>query len=663
MILLFGSSGLLGWYIYEYFKDFYEILPITSNEFNILTDQVIPFIEKYKPSIIINCTNAFNNSFKDQLHINSLFPYKLSKLKNVHVIHISTNGVFSGMTGNYDEDSPSDALDAYGITKLLGETDRVTVIRTSILGESKRNKNCFMEWLKTQKKIIGFDNHYWNGVTCLYLAKYIKYIIDNNRYWYGVRHIYDETRYSKYELANTIKSIYHLDLSIEKDTNQYKDLCLKTKFKSFFRKPNLMTDLLEQKIFTSIRNKQVGVYENRLECRFCKTMTDKILHLGDRFGLAGGFLKSKDEEDYVYPLTLRLCPSCNYIQCQEEVSPDQLFKKHYFYFSSMIPSLVKHFKEFAEWIQERYPKDSKIIEIGCNDGVLLHPLLELGFENLIGIDPSHTIKNIDSRIMTFPTYFNGAVTNLILDKYGPQDLFISCNSFAHINDMDSILKNMKRILKEDTGIALIEVHYSKHIFENKQFDFIYHEHVGYYTITSLYNICCMYGLSLVDVIHIPNHGGSIRCVIQNKITQDIPLSILTWMQQENFLFSETFFKEYQEDLFSWKETFKTKMYQLIADGKKVYGYGASGRANTLLNFTEITLEGIIDDALSKIGCFTPTLNIPIVDSSILYSDTPPDYVVILAYPYADYIMEKHTKYKGIFIIPLPDIRDISSYEY
>lgn len=215
MILLFGASGLLGWYVYEYLKIDFKIIPITSQEFNILTDDLNDLITKYNPSIIINCTNAFKESFKDQLYINSLFPYTLSKLKDIKVIQISTNGVFQGLTGNYHEDSIPDALDTYGITKILGETERVTLIRTSILGESNPNKKCFIEWLKTQSHIIGFDNHIWNGITCLYLAKYIKYIIDYNLFWKGIRHVYDSTHYSKYHLACLVKQIYNLPIKID----------------------------------------------------------------------------------------------------------------------------------------------------------------------------------------------------------------------------------------------------------------------------------------------------------------------------------------------------------------------------------------------------------------------------------------------------------------
>lgn len=661
MILLFGASGLLGWYVYEYLKDHFKIIPITSNEFNILTDNIDEIISKYKPSIIINCTNAFEGSFKDQLYINSLFPYLLSKLKDIKVIQISTNGVFKGFTGHYDEDSIPDAIDAYGITKILGETERVTLIRTSILGESNRNKKCFMEWLKIQTHITGFDKHLWNGVTCLYLAKYIKHIIDHNLFWKGIRHVYDPNDYSKYDLACLIKQIYYLPVRIDQDSSNHKDLRLKSKYQDIYKESNLKMDLLEQKLFTHIRQKKRGTFINRTTCRFCKTETQKIIHLGDYFGLAGGFLKELSEEDYVYPLTLRLCNHCKYIHCEQEINPDELFKKHYFYFSSMIPSLVTHFEDLAQWIHTRFPLDTKIVEMGCNDGVLLNPLYKLGFKNLIGVDPSHTVKHISNTDITiYNSYFDDSTTDSILKNHGEQDLFISCNSFAHINDMDPIIRNISKVLKKMTGKAIIEVHYAKHIFENKQFDFIYHEHVGYYTIASLFNIFDLYGLSMTYVEHIPNHGGSLRCIIENKPNYYVPPSISEWLDKEAYLYNFDFFKNYETELVQWKKEFQNKIYKLIADGKKVYGYGASGRANTIMNFAEVAPEALIDDAPSKIGSFTPVLNVPIVNSDILYSEDSPDYVIIFAWPYANYIMEKHKKYKGTFIIPLPDIKEIQN---
>jgi len=563
-----------------------------------------------------------------------------------------------------EEDIPN-ANDTYGISKMLGENINGTVIRTTLVGESKTNKNCLIEWLKSNKNktIRGFIRDYWNGVTCLTIAEEVAKIIAQNLYWSGVRHIISDNMISKYELCKYINHVYELNLTINPHAHVYRNIILKSKYNQLTITDSLLTQIHKQKIFTLMNSKTNGTYINKIDCRFCNTKTNDILHLGNKYGLAGGFLESLDKlsEDKVYPLSLVICPRCKYIQCKQIVSSDELFKKNYYYYSSMIGTLVKHFNDFAEIIYTRYPnKNTKIIEIGCNDGVLLHPLKKLGYNNIIGIDPSRTILNIDKSIQTYNEYFNDNITETILQKHGKFDIFISCNSFAHIDDMNTIMKNIKKILNPN-GIALIEVHYSKHIFNDKHFDFIYHEHMGYYTCTSLYHICKLYDMHLINVEYVPMHGGSLRCTIHMQPTKELPC-IQNYIKDEAYLFEPKYMISYTKQLYDWKEEFKKVIFKL-QENHHIYGYGASGRANTLMNFCEILLNGIVDDAASKIGTYTPLFNILIEDSKVLYSDNPPKYVVILAWPYSEAIIEKHKLYLqngGTFIIPLPQIKQITS---
>lgn len=668
-ILLFGSSGLLGWYIKNYLNIHYNVICVTRFEYDILkssTDKLIELINIHKPSIIINCSNCYKGSFEEQVRINSYFPILLDKLTHKYklkYIHFSTNGVFLNSLNSYEEDDIPNAIDNYGLSKMIGENIKGTVIRTTIIGESVINKYCFIEWLKLNRnnKIKGYINDYWNGVTCLTIAESIYNMIKTNQFKSGICHIVSNDIISKYELCKLINQIYKLNLIIESDNNTHRNIILKINNSYLVNEESLKHQIYKQKIFTRIYTKQIGSYTNKNTCRFCDSNTHDIFHLGDRFGLAGGFLNINElNNEKVYPLTLSLCSNCKYIQCKQLVSSDELFKKHYYYYSSMIFSLVTHFSKFAKIIHERYPnKDIKIIEIGCNDGVLLHPLKNLGYTNLIGIDPSRTIFNIDNTIETYNEYFNDYITDMILTKHGPLDIFISCNSFAHIDDMKTIMKNIKRILKID-GVALIEVHYSKHIFEDKNFDFIYHEHMGYYTVTSMYNICKLFDMYLINVENISTHGGSLRFTIHMKPTEPYAC-VQKFIQEEAYLFEPKYLASYNTIMYKWKEDFTKLIIDLQLNGE-VFGYGASGRANTLMNFCNIHLDGIIDDADSKIGSYTPTFNVLIQDSKILYTNKSPKYIVILAWPYANSIIEKHKQYLkngGTFIIPLPTIQQIS----
>ena len=267
-IFIFGSSGMLGNYIKKYLSTSYEIISITRNEINALDvtyDILDKFLKKYNPrpeDIVINCIGIIPHTIHDNLNnmrsffmINSLFPIVLSfmcKTYNMKFIHITTDCVFSGSKGNYDENSVSDEIKMYGMSKSLGELAHGTIIRTSVIGEE--NKEClqFLEWVRSNKnkEINGFVNHYWNGVTCLQLAKIIETIISKEMYWNGVRHIFSPYIVSKFNLANIINDIYNLNITIKEfKTDNKIDKSINTIYEtnSIFNIPPLIDQIKELK--------------------------------------------------------------------------------------------------------------------------------------------------------------------------------------------------------------------------------------------------------------------------------------------------------------------------------------------------------------------------------------------------------------------------------
>lgn len=231
-IFIFGSNGMLGTYIADYFKKSYKIIELTRKDYNInnlsissLTD-LLELKNIQKNDIVVNCAGVIpqsknQRSLDTKLYftINSLFPVVLSQICDkfrAKMIHITTDCVFSGMDGNYNENSKHDETNDYGISKSLGELCNATIIRTSIIGEEINNKRSLLEWVKSNKnkEINGYSNHYWNGVTCLQLSKIIRTIIQNNNFWNGVRHIFSPRTVSKYELVSMINETYDLQITI-----------------------------------------------------------------------------------------------------------------------------------------------------------------------------------------------------------------------------------------------------------------------------------------------------------------------------------------------------------------------------------------------------------------------------------------------------------------
>ena len=271
-LFIFGSNGMLGNYVKSYLSQYYEILPLTRNDYD-LSKLNINSLEKLlinkhleKNDIIINCAGVIPQSSQQRsldsklyFTINSLFPVVLSQIcdkHNVKMIHITTDCVFSGKDGLYNELSEHDETNDYGMSKSLGELCNATIIRTSIIGEELINKRSLLEWVKSNKckEINGFVNYFWNGVTCLELSKVIYKIINENLYWSGVRHIFSPKSVSKYELVSMINEIYNLNIKINQFHTEKVDKTLATIYdtNNIFKIPDLNEQINELKKYNII---------------------------------------------------------------------------------------------------------------------------------------------------------------------------------------------------------------------------------------------------------------------------------------------------------------------------------------------------------------------------------------------------------------------------
>ena len=268
MILLFGSNGMLGRYVFKKLSSFTKIVAINRCDFDIFKDEWVTLheiISQNKDSVIINCCGIIpqkfeqkNENLKMYIRVNTLFPHKLaefSKEFNCKLIHITTDCVYDGTLGNYKESESHNPSNIYGTTKSLGEPENVTVIRTSIIGEELNSKKSLIEWLISRKKtkINGFKNHYWNGITCLTLANIIEKIIRENIFWNGVKHIFSPDSVSKYELCKYINEIYNLEIEInEFEDDQSRNMTLSSNYKNIFEINDIYSQIKEQQNFKII---------------------------------------------------------------------------------------------------------------------------------------------------------------------------------------------------------------------------------------------------------------------------------------------------------------------------------------------------------------------------------------------------------------------------
>lgn len=225
-IFVFGSTGMLGTYVSKYFSSKgYEVVPVSRKNIDItkVTDSILMNSTISRGDVVINCAGLIKQragtTEYDFIKINSMFPHMLAmtcEAKGANLIHVSTDCVFDGATGGYNELDPHNATDIYGRSKSLGEPSFATVIRTSIIGEEKSNFLSLLEWVKSNKDstVNGFTNHYWNGITCLKFAEVCDFIIGNNIFWSSVKHIFSPSVVNKYELVKMISDVYNLNINV-----------------------------------------------------------------------------------------------------------------------------------------------------------------------------------------------------------------------------------------------------------------------------------------------------------------------------------------------------------------------------------------------------------------------------------------------------------------
>jgi dTDP-4-dehydrorhamnose reductase len=267
-IYVLGSKGMLGRYVMTYLKDKYEVIGLTRNQidaYNINEEGLhakLFHLGLKDGDVVINCVGTIKPQIDalgdlNGIQVNSVFPRLLSNVcekLNVNLIHPTTDCVFTGLKGRYNENDIHDISDVYGRTKSLGEPNNCTVIRTSIIGEEVGQGRSLVEWIKSSRNttVFGFTNHYWNGVTCLEFAKICEKIIDTNGYWIGVRHIHSNTL-NKKELVEMVSSIYDLNVTVtSKETPTMCDRSIVSIYDTVegMMIPTLETQIKEMKIFS-----------------------------------------------------------------------------------------------------------------------------------------------------------------------------------------------------------------------------------------------------------------------------------------------------------------------------------------------------------------------------------------------------------------------------
>ncbi|HEY6639023.1 MAG TPA: class I SAM-dependent methyltransferase [Solirubrobacterales bacterium] len=368
-----------------------------------------------------------------------------------------------------------------------------------------------------------------------------------------------------------------------------------------------------------------------------------------------------------YPLHVRVCEQCLLVQLEELVSPEEIFTE-YAYFSSYSDSWVAHARDYVESVVERFGlgADSQVVELASNDGYLLQHLVARGIPAL-GVEPAANVAEAarERGIETVVEFFGRELASRLVAAGRRADLLVANNVFAHVPDLNDFAAGMRLLLAPE-GVVTIEFPHVARLIEENQFDTIYHEHFSYFSFLTAGTVLRAHGLEVFDVEELPTHGGSLRVYAQlegaaHRVTARV--AELAERERELDLDRLEGYSSFAPRVAETKWRLLEFLIDCRRDGKRVAGYGAPGKGNTLLNYCGIRadlLEFTVDRNPYKQGQVLPGTRIPIHHPEAL-EQARPDFVLILPWNLTDEIVAQlsHVReWGGRFVVPIPEVKVI-----
>jgi SAM-dependent methyltransferase len=391
-------------------------------------------------------------------------------------------------------------------------------------------------------------------------------------------------------------------------------------------------------------------------CRACGERALRLaLDLGE-MQLAGGILNGPEEiaGERAYPLRTFVCEQCALVQIIDVIDPDVLFQE-YSFSSSTVAALVDHFRAYAQWLVDRFaPK--RVVEFGCNDGVLLRPLEQLGIDAW-GVDVSENITEIarSKGLHALTGFFDKRAAEEIRERAGLADVVTGSNAFAHNEDPFKILDATKTVVAPG-GHLCLEVMYAGDLLELMQWDTLYHEHLTFYSLGTLRTLLERHGFHAVHAERIPMHGGSLRLAATLEPAQpsDSLRAIEEYERQTGLNEPETWI-DFGARV-GRKIDIVRDVFGVLRRERRIWGYGAAGKATMWVNACGMDyLEAMVDASPLRAGKLMPGTHTPIVLPDAM-RENPPDMVFVTAWNYAEGIRRNESWYGGTWATPLPELR-------
>ncbi len=400
-------------------------------------------------------------------------------------------------------------------------------------------------------------------------------------------------------------------------------------------------------------------------CRACKADDPYLFLAYGKHSPAQMLIRQDDldKEQPSFPLNAQVCLECGLIEVADQI-PENFFR-HYLYVPSGAATMHSHFDEFSSVLAERAGEDGLIVDIGSNDGLLLAACNARGCTTL-GIDPAANIAELaaEKGVRTHIDYFHPASATQVRDTYGPARVISTTNTFNHIGDLHTFMEATCILLAED-GTFVIEVPRAKEMVERAEFDNMYHEHVSEFSLLSIMKLGAFCGLEVTDAKRLPGiHGGSMRIFLTRKSAHVPAEPIVADMLAEETACGMLDKATYDQGVMAFDETgeiLRSMLDELKASGKKIAGYGASARGNTLITYFGIDnkyLDFLVDKNPLKHGLYSPNTRIAVRPVEAIEEEQP-DILFMLAWNFFDEIYEQQAEFRargGKFLVPLPTPR-------
>ena len=403
-------------------------------------------------------------------------------------------------------------------------------------------------------------------------------------------------------------------------------------------------------------------------CRFCGTpLEHSFVDLG-KSPLCENFLTREQlfEPEPFYPLHAFVCGECWLVQVEEYVSGTEIFGGEYAYFSSYSDSWLAHAARFADAITQRLglDADSMVVEIASNDGYLLKNFIARGIP-VLGVEPADNVAAVavEAGVPTRVAFFGVETARRLAAEGVRADLMCANNVIAHVPDLNDFVGGFPHVLKPQ-GTLTVEFPHLVNIVEGNHFDTIYQEHYCYHSLHTLERVFAHHGMSVFDVEELPTHGGSLRIHVRHAADETRPVSDAVHRIRDAEIAAGyadlAVYRAFAERVRETKRRLLEFLIEAKREGAQVVGYGAPGKANTLLNYCGIRtdfLDYVVDRNPYKHGKYLPGTHVPVHPTERI-AETKPDYIVILPWNLREEIAEQleYTRDWGAkLVVPIPEL--------